>query len=138
MIAFLDSSALLRIVLDEPGKFPDHRKIRRAVASEILPVECHRTLDRLRLRGELSESELSIRLAELHLALRRIDFIAIGPRVLDRAAAPFPTSLGTLDAIHLSSALLWREVEKAEALFVTHDAELARAATASGFKVAGV
>lgn len=138
MIAFLDSSTVLRIVLDEPGKLRDYRKIDRAVASELVATECHRTLDRLRLRSALDEDELAVRLRALHLALRRIEFVMLGSGVLSRAAAPFPTSLGTLGAIHLASALLFREAQKLEPVFVTHDEELARGATASGFNVLGI
>ena len=55
--------------------------------------------------------------------------------VLHRAADPFPTVLGTRDAIHLASALLWME-EKGEPLtFLTHDAQLAIAARACGLDV---
>jgi predicted nucleic acid-binding protein len=100
-------------------------------------VECLRTLDRLRLRGALSENDLAVRLAELHRALRRIEFVALSAPVLERAGAPFPTSLGTLDAIHLASALVFRESEGVEPVFVTHDEDLARGAIAMGFEVAG-
>lgn len=47
-------------------------------------------------------------------------------------------SLGTLDAIHLATALLWRERESADILMATHDGALAVAARASGLRVVGV
>jgi hypothetical protein len=56
--------------------------------------------------------------------------------VLDRAAEPFPTGLASLDAIHLSSALLAREQIEGLPL-ATHDHELATAARAVGFEVHG-
>lgn len=45
--------------------------------------------------------------------------------MLNRAAGPFPTVIGTLDAIHLASALLWREAEPGPELRVlTFDRQL--------------
>ena len=58
--------------------------------------------------------------------------------VLSRAAQPLPTALGTLDAIHLATALLWREQGHADLVMATHDEALATAAKASGFRVVGI
>ncbi len=55
---------------------------------------------------------------------------------LERAAEPFPTLLGSLDAIHLASALLARTLVD-DLGFATHDEELATAARAMGFRVLG-
>ena len=41
--------------------------------------------------------------------------------VLSRAAQPLPTTLGTLDAIHLAIALLWRERDQVDLVMATHD-----------------
>ena len=59
--------------------------------------------------------------------------------VLMRSSKPFPTVLGTLDAVHLSSALLANAsgVETID-MFFTHDIQLARAARSMGFSVRGV
>jgi predicted nucleic acid-binding protein len=43
-----------------------------------------------------------------------------------------PTTLGTLDAIHLATALLEREQGHADLVMATHDQALATAAKASG------
>ena len=59
--------------------------------------------------------------------------------VKQKSAEPFPTIIGTLDAIHLVSALLLKEEnKKLELTFLTHDSKLSTAATAMGFEVAGV
>ena len=58
--------------------------------------------------------------------------------VLARAAQPFPVVLGTLDAIHLATALLWRERSDADLVMATHDATLGLAARAVGFRVIGL
>jgi len=50
---------------------------------------------------------------------------------------PLPTEVGTLDAIHLATALLWRETSNSKMIMVTHGRALATAAHAYGFKVVG-
>jgi hypothetical protein len=68
--------------------------------------------------------------------LEEFDLIEIGPSILQRAAEPFPTVLGSLDAIHLASALLVKD-EFEDLPLATHDRELAIAARAVGFRVYG-
>jgi hypothetical protein len=48
-----------------------------------------------------------------------------------------PTALGTLDAIHFATAILWLDREEGEVTMATHDQALARAARASGLAVIG-
>ena len=65
------------------------------------------------------------------------ELVRLGRAVLERAAEPFPTALGTLDAVHLASALAAREVVR-DLRFATHDRELGLAARSVGFRVVGV
>ena len=67
-----------------------------------------------------------------------LEIVEIDGAVLDRAAQPMPTELGTLDAIHLATALLWKESTRAELVMATHDAALALGAQAHGLAVAGM
>lgn len=60
-----------------------------------------------------------------------------GRAVLRRAGEPFSTPLGTLNAIHLATALQWRDATEAELAVATHDRALATAARASGLMVVG-
>jgi hypothetical protein len=98
-------------------------------------VEAHRVLDRLRLQRAFRDADL----AELHRLLqasfRALEFMPLNRAVLNRAADPFPTILGTLDAIHLASALLWMEERDEAITFLTHDTQLAVAARACGLDV---
>ena len=138
MIAYLDSSVLLRQVLGQPNRLEDWPKIETAVASALVEVECLRTLDRLRLRVRLSDRDLADRREAVHRLMDEIDLVDPVGAVLKRAAQPLPTSLGTLDAIHLSTALLWKELRGADLVMATHDQGLATAARASGLRVIGV
>ena len=49
-----------------------------------------------------------------------------------------PLELGTLDAIHLATALLWKEMTSADLVMATHDAALGLGAHAHGLAVVGV
>jgi uncharacterized protein len=69
--------------------------------------------------------------------LDRLEVIDVTAAVLARAAQPPPTELGTLDAIHLATALLWREQSGRGLVMATHDTALAIAARASGLEVVG-
>jgi hypothetical protein len=46
--------------------------------------------------------------------------------------------LGTLDALHLATALLWREKEGKDLVMAAHDTALGLAARASGLRVFGI
>jgi uncharacterized protein len=137
MIVYVDASVLLRLVLGQPPVLREWRSIDTAVASALVEVECLRTLDRFRLRGGVSDRDLALRREAVFELLRRFEVVEIERAVLARAALPLPTTLGTLDAIHLATAALWRESQGAELAMATHDAALATAARASGFSVIG-
>lgn len=137
MRAYLDSSILLRRIFGEPGMLSEPRGLEYVVSSEILKIECFRTLDRMRISLSLDEDDVSRRSAAIHRTLRRVRVIRFTGKISERAMQPFPTLLRTPDAIHLSSALLFRQEEAADLTFLTHDSEFARAARAMGFEVQG-
>ena len=137
MIAYLDSSVLLRVVLGQRDKFKEWRAVREGVASALVEVECVRTLDRLRLRGAMTDRQLSSRREAIYRLLEETEIVEPTRPILARASLPLPTPIGTLDAIHLATAMLWRESSDADLMFATHDAALGIAARASGFRVVG-
>ena len=116
------------------------RKERVTVAevSALAEVECLRTLDRLRLRGAITDQDLSIRREAVYRLLEEIEIVEPTRPILARASLPLATPVGTLDAIHLATAMLWRETSTADMVFATHDAALGIAARASGFTVVGI
>jgi hypothetical protein len=130
--AYVDSSTLLRVVLMEPGEPSSWSRISMPVSSELIRVECLRTVDRARLRLSLPDDEVARRRSELLEAIESFVLIEVDDRVMARAAEPFPTLLRTLEAIHLASALLARE-RIPDLRFATHDLELGLAARAVGF-----
>jgi predicted nucleic acid-binding protein len=134
---YVDTSALLRIVLGEPGALTELRRAERLVSSELLEVESRRTLDRLARLGALSPDEAAERLAAVGLWIEAIDLVLLRAPVLSRAGDPLPTPLGTLDAIHLATALVWRDRFQIPFTLATHDAALGLAARTFQIPVIG-
>lgn len=138
MIAYVDASVLLRVALRQPDALPDWPSIQRGISSTLILTESLRTLDRWRLRATLTDVEVAHYRAAILALLDALELVEIDFPLLNRAAQPMPTSLGTLDAIHLATALLWREETGIDPAFATHDEALGLAARAHGFSVIGV
>ena len=137
MIVYVDSSVVLRIVLGQSGGLAEWKSITRGVASGLLEVECLRTIDRLRLMGQLSIDVSAVRRETVFRILESLELVDPTSAILRRAAQPMPTPLGTLDAIHLATAEMWQEASGQNLIVATHDRELALGARASGFRVIG-
>jgi predicted nucleic acid-binding protein len=137
VIAYVDASVLLRVALGQPDSLPEWSSIERGVSSALVTTESLRTLDRLRLRVKLADTQVAERRAKVLELIASLELVDIDSLVLDRAAQPMPTKLGTLDAIHLATALLWTEMTGEELTMATHDGGLAVAARAHGLPVVG-
>jgi uncharacterized protein len=138
VIAYVDASVLLRVALRQPDALPEWRRIERGVSSTLIMTESLRTLDRLRLRARLNDAEVAGRRATILRLIASLELVEMDTVVLERAAQPMPTELGTLDAIHLATALLWKELSRVDLVIATHDQALALAAQAHGLPVVGV
>ena len=138
MIAYVDASVLLRLALGQPDALTEWSRIRRGVASALVITESLRTLDRLRLRAKLDDADLARRRGAILALAGSLELVEVDGVVLDRAAQPMPTELGTLDAIHLATALLWKDMANVSLVMATHDAALAVGARAHGLEVVGV
>jgi predicted nucleic acid-binding protein len=137
MIAYVDSSVLLRVALAQSNALVEWRHIERGVSSTLISTESLRTLDRVRIRAGLPDIEVARRRATILSLIDSLELIDVDSTVLDRAAQPMPTELGTLDAIHLASALLWKDAMSIDPVMATHDGALGIAAQAHGLKVIG-
>lgn len=138
MNAYLDSSIVLRLVLNERNHLRSWRELSSKFASVLTKVECLRVLDRYRCNGALSVAEYARRKETAHLLLEDVTLFELHPAVLDRAADSLPVGLGTLAALHLATALRLRELSGAEFAFATHDELLAAAARIYRFPVIGL
>ncbi len=137
MIAYLDASVVLRLVLGEPNRLAEWKRVESAVASALTEVECLRTLDRLGRAGALSENEVIARRAEVYRLLEGVEVVDIARPILRRASEPFPAPIGTLDAIHLATAIAWRDASETALVMATHDKALGTAARSVGLQVIG-
>jgi predicted nucleic acid-binding protein len=138
VIAYVDTSVLLRVALRQRNALPEWRNVDHGVASAVVMVEGLRTLDRLRRRAALPDREIASRRSALLRLIASLELVETDVTMLERAAQPMPTELGTLGAIHLATALLWKEMTQADLVMATHDDRLALAAQAHGLPVVGV
>ena len=124
--AYVDSSALLKLVVREPETSAleaDLAERDGLMASRLVVLECRRAARRA------SHAPLLQRVEDI---LDAIYLLEITPAILDDAAALDPPLLRALDALHLATALA---VDDPELELITYDARLADAATAHGLVV---
>ncbi len=138
MIAYIDSSVLLRIALNEGNQLSEFHDITLGGSSRLLKSECLRSLDRLVVMGRLSQSEMIFATEYIYEVLDRMEIMPISENILERIGEPLGLNLGTLDAIHLFSAVAWRWQKNHNPVFLTHDVALGRAAQVFGFRVMGI
>lgn len=137
MIAYLDSSVILRLALNEPNPLRAWPDVHHGVTSALAEVEVLRTRDRLRfLAPEIDPQVRAGRREAAFLTLEGFETIDITRVILARGGQPLATPLGTVDAIHLVSAMGWHE-QYESLILATHDVALTAAARASGFEVIG-
>jgi len=136
MTVYVDTSVILRILFREPDPVEVWGKWERGFSSRLWRLEALRTIDRLRLSGELADKDVADLVREVRGVHETLATYPLIERILQRASESFPTVVGTLDAIHLATALAIREVEPID-LLLTHDGQLATAARSLGFTVVG-
>ncbi len=140
MIAYLDTSVILRITLRQDPQLAEWDELSGGVTSVLTRVECFRSLSRLLVLKRITTEEHLRAAYEIDAILWRIQTLALTRRVLEVASHSWPFALTTLDALHLTTASLYREAQPADEppiTFATHDRELARAAQTLGFRVIG-
>lgn len=129
---YVDASVVLRGLLGENGRRPDWSRLGDGITSAVTRIECQRSLLRHAFRGRITQEFAAERRIELLRILRSFDEVALDDRILDAAGEAFPGPLGTLDAIHMATAVACR-YELGDLRFATHDDELGRTARAMGF-----
>ena len=138
MIAYVDSSVLLRFILDQPDPLSDLLRFDSRVTSFVAEVECLRGVESARSRGQLTGDEAADRRRIVYAQLRRMRRLAVSLPVIRRAGEPYALPIRSLDAIHLASALIVRDRESPDLVFATHDRQLGRLAAVMGLPVIGL
>jgi predicted nucleic acid-binding protein len=136
MKVYVDTSVILRILFREPNPVEVWGNWERAFSSSLWRVEALRNVDRLRLSGNLFDEEVADLVREIRVVHETLAIHPLTEKILQRASESFPTVVGTLDAIHLATAIAITEVEPID-LLLTHDGQLGTAARSVGFTVVG-
>jgi uncharacterized protein len=126
-VAYLDSSALVKLVFSEPESAALRAFLvesRSPVSSVLARIELARVVNRLNPSRETRALAAAV--------LQRIALIAVDDPIITRAGEIGPATLPALDAIHLATALSIREDL---AGLVTYDRRLADAARRAGLTV---
>lgn len=139
MKGVLDSSAVLRFLLNRDPILRKAESWTWVGASELLFVECHRVLERVRFQTEISLEEYQKSLAWLNAFLDGVVMVPIGSPVIRRAARPYPIPLKTLDAIHLATLeTLSEDDDPSQWELLTTDRNLGKAAQLLRYGVPGL
>ena len=123
---YLDSSALVKLAIDEPESAALRRHVRRrrpVVSSALARTEV--------LRALLLEGDEGV--ARGRAVLGRVELVRVNERVLNSAGVLLPPELRSLDAIHLATA---RQLGGDLGHIVTYDEKMLDAAKRLGLKTA--
>ncbi len=123
---YLDSSVALAQLLAEDRAPPATLWREPLIASRLLEYEVWTRLNARRLGRSHGE--------EARALIQRVALIELAPPVLERALAPFPAPVRTLDALHLASIEFLRGRRQIVEL-ASYDDRLAAAARALGIPV---
>ena len=134
MLAYLDSSAVLRHILSGDTAIHQAFAVGKVMASELLEIECHRTIQRYRMEGLFDDSQMATAVERLADFLGSIRILSLNSAVKRRAKGAFPVHVKTLDALHLATALVLEEREPDETILIySYDATMNRCARVLGF-----
>jgi predicted nucleic acid-binding protein len=138
---FWDSSAVLPLLVDEPGTAAMvalQVEDPAAAVWWLTPVECWSALGRLERERRLTEEGVTAAARLLAEAARRWTEVPPIDRVRDQAARLVRLHpLRAADALQLAAALVLSDFDPGTLPFVTLDDRLARAARREGFEVIG-
>jgi predicted nucleic acid-binding protein len=122
-VFYLDSSAIVKLVVREPESLALRRYLRRRrplVTSALARAEV--------MRATLSLGDAALRRGVE--VVRRIDLVRINDRVLTAAGVLEPVELRTLDAIHLATASLFEDTLGG---IISYDPRMLEAARSMGW-----
>lgn len=125
MAIYLDSSAIVKLAVQEPESLALRRYLRRRhplVASALARTEV--------LRALLPAGDEAV--ARGRIVLQRLDLVRVNDRILSGAGVLRPPEIRSLDAIHLATA---HELGDDLTAMVTYDERMAVAAKRLGYRI---
>ena len=139
MNLYVESSAVLAWLLGEERGSETGQEIATAdvvVTSDLTLIECDRVLTRAGALGKRSSAEVAVRRASMEMAAGHWVVLSIDSEVVTRSRQAFPREpVRSLDAIHLSTALLARNLVT-DVQLLSLDERVRRNAVALGFDIA--
>ncbi len=137
-LAYFDTSSLVKRYLREKGSLEVRRLLRRygVLSSSLMPVELFSALTRRHGQKDLSDRDYTAILSRIKRDRDFWELVEIGAPVLARAEElALSLRVRTLDAIHVASAVVFREFTARSLLFVTSDERQFEAAKQCGLEV---
>lgn len=125
-VIYLDTSVALAWLLAEDRRPPESLWEEELVTSRLLEYELWTRIHARGLAGSHGDVARAL--------LARLAWLELRPVVLERALHPFPSSVRTLDALHLASVAFLRERGREVAL-ATYDERMAEAAGEMGIEL---
>ena len=122
--AYFDTSVLVKRYLHEEGAqlARDLLRRHRFLSSSIAPVEALSAFSRRKAAGELSERSFRAIMSRMSADREHWELIEMSASILDRAEEVIRRAgVRTLDAMHIASALAFRESSGLRVPFVTAD-----------------
>ena len=139
--AYFDSSVLLSVLLNESRAevcSPIWNEQKMRVSSILLSAECWTGARRhfLRMGIGIQAKWKEERIAFLEKALNLVELKSVDSEIVDTLKKnPKLADCRTLDALHLATAMFFRDQADSDLLFVTLDSRLRETALKFGFKV---
>lgn len=135
---YWDTSAYVKVFVCETDSGAARELLRASksnLSSKLLVPELYSAVHKARRSGNATGRELEDILARIDEGLKSITLCSIDDEILQRAVGLVSRhAIRSGDSIHLATGLLVREESmKQKVVFVTADAELARAAKREGF-----
>ena len=138
MNVYAESSAVLAWLLGESDGEDARDQLsaaRLVLTSDLTLIECDRVLHRAMALGELSAAEAAERRALVAVAAEHWIVQAMDREIVERARRSFPREpIRTLDAIHLATALITRDLVT-ELQLLSLDERIRRSAADLGFEI---
>jgi predicted nucleic acid-binding protein len=135
--AYFDTSTYLKLYVKESGsdKALKIAKTNHILSSAVLSVECLFALARRQQAGEVDEKDFKTILKNVRNGLLSVDSMRVTDDVLGMAKEITLRSVArAMDAIHIASALIFKQGTGIEVTFVTSDNKQHDAALHEGLK----
>lgn len=134
---YVDTSTYLKLYFQEKDSRQAIRFLQNKalLSSALLRVECFSALSRKRTSGKLSEGAFASLSKQIKIALEYLETMNLADEILERAEQlSLDYSARAPDAIHVASALIFREKSNMSIMFITSDKKQKSVADCQGLK----